>query len=51
MPAAYLDCEIEEMLVELGRLDEAEFNAWFDASPIKARVKKLCMHEQQSRRT
>jgi len=46
MPAEYLDCEIDEMVVEQCRLDEAEFNAWFDNSEIKARHKKACMQAQ-----
>jgi hypothetical protein len=49
MQASFLDVELSEMALQADVLEEAEFNAWFDKSSIKARFKKACMQQQSLR--
>lgn len=46
---AFRESELAEMDAQGAILTEAEFNAWFDKSEIKARMKKAMMYEQRLR--
>lgn len=49
MPVEYLDVEIAEIGKQRAKLTLAAFNAWLDASPIKARLKKDYLKSQKLR--
>lgn len=46
---AFRESELAEINAQRGLLEETEFNAWFDKSDVKARMKKAMMHEQRLR--
>ncbi|MBD3762843.1 hypothetical protein [Rhizorhabdus sp.] len=46
---AFRESELAEMNAQRAILEEPEFNAWFDKSDIKARIKKAMMHGQRLR--
>lgn len=49
MPAALLSHEALEINLQRASSSQEEFIAWFDAHPIKSRIKKSCMHQQKLR--
>lgn len=49
MPATYLSMEASQIALNRVAMTEPEFNIWYDTSPIKLRVKKWCMANQELR--
>jgi hypothetical protein len=49
MPATYLSMEASQIALNRVVMTEAQFNTWYDSSPIKLRVKKWCMVNQDLR--